>query len=40
MVLKTKAYENILKMLPILKKTLGKQLNAMEYMDGHTFNMV
>jgi len=29
MVLKVKSYENILKMLPILKKALGKQLNAM-----------
>lgn len=27
-------------MLPVIKKTLGKQLNAMEYMDGHTFKMV
>lgn len=40
MVLKTNNYSNILKMLPVLKKALGKQLNAMEYMDGHTFNMV
>jgi hypothetical protein len=40
MVIKTNKYENILKMLPVLKKILGKQLNAMEYMDGHTFNMV
>lgn len=27
-------------MIPIVKKKLGKQLNALEYMEGYTYVMV
>ena len=27
-------------MIPIIKKKLGKQLNALEYMEGYTYTMV
>jgi hypothetical protein len=26
--------------LPILKKIVGKDLNALEYIDGHTYSVV
>jgi hypothetical protein len=32
MCLKTSQYDDIIKMIPIIKKKLGKQLNALEYM--------
>jgi hypothetical protein len=40
MCIKTGNYENILKMIPVVKKKLGKQLNALEYMEGYTYVMV
>ena len=40
MCIKTASYDNILKMIPLVKKKLGKQLNALEYMEGYTYVMV
>lgn len=40
LVFKADTFEKILESLPIVKKELGKQLNAMEYIDGITYELV
>lgn len=40
MVFKADKFETILQSLPIIKKYLGKNLAALEYMDGHTYQTV
>ena len=40
MAFKTDKYENIIKNLPKLKAMLGKHLNAVEYMNGVSYNAV
>jgi FAD/FMN-containing dehydrogenase len=37
MVFKTDKYENIVNKLPKVKSILGKNLNAVEYMDGDAY---
>lgn len=40
MCIEANSYDSILKMIPIVKKKLGKQLCALEYMEGYTYVMV
>ena len=40
LVFKADSYEKIIQSLPIVKKQLGKQLFAMEYLDGITYQLV
>lgn len=40
MVFKTDKFEKILRSLPLIKRKLGKNLAALEYIDGHTYHAV
>lgn len=40
MVFKTDSFEKILQSLPVIKRKLGKNLAALEYIDGHTYHTV
>jgi hypothetical protein len=40
MVFKTDKFEKILQSLPLIKRKLGKNLAALEYIDGHTYHAV
>jgi hypothetical protein len=40
MVFKTDSFAKILEKLPIIKKKLGKNLAALEYIDGVTYHTV
>jgi FAD/FMN-containing dehydrogenase len=40
MVFKTDHFELILQSLPLIKRRLGKNLAALEYIDGHTYHTV
>jgi hypothetical protein len=40
MVFKADKFETILQSIPIIKKYLGKNLAALEYMDGITYQTV
>lgn len=40
MVFKTDSFEKILHSLPLIKRKLGKNLAALEYIDGHTYHTV
>ena len=40
LVFKSKSFQNILDSLPIVRTQLGKQLNALEYVDGTTYECV
>lgn len=40
MVLKADNYNTVLSSLPILRRVVGKHLNALEYLDGFTYRIV
>lgn len=40
MLLKTKKFNNILSAVEIGKKVFGKNLNALEYLDGYAYTSV